>query len=177
MLRPYIFIIIIILLFQGCLYNSSFIQKEDPIDFNQISKSLANKLISNLPLVKNNKTIIVSDFVNIDTKTNNSTIGFILSSSIKSYISNNKKLNLQEINMSKNIIINKYGINVISNNINKLKSTKFDIDYILVGQYKITLSQLIIFTSIIDVESSNILSASTTAVDITDEISNMIYDL
>jgi TolB-like protein len=164
------------IIFSGCLYsNNSHIQNKK-VDFSLLMSKMAYRLTKNIKKDTIKKSILINDFISMNNYKNNSALGFILSSNLKAHISKKNKFIIKEINVSKNIKINHNGITSLTRDVSKITNTNINIDYILVGQYQITSSQLILYSSIIDIHNSKLISATTSSISLSSEITNLEYN-
>ncbi len=97
--------------------------------------------------------IIVTDFVDVTSLDNHTKLGYVLSNSIKNSIINNYKAKVIEAEVSKYFKISDNGLKILSRDIDKLRSTNFNVQYAMVGTYTHSDNELIIFVKLIDLKT------------------------
>ena len=107
-------------------------------------------------IFKNNKMpnkVIVTDFVDVTSLDNHTKLGYVLSNNIKNSLINNYQANVVEAEVSKYFKISDNGLKILSRDIDKLRSTNFNVQYALVGTYTHSNSELIVFVKFIDLKT------------------------
>lgn len=118
-------------------------------------------------------TVLVSDFVNLDKLKNNSKLGFLLSDSLKNSLLH-RDIIVRQVELGRNFTLGKTGFNLLTRNSKKIQKEIVNISrHAVVGTYSITSKQLIVFIKLIDISNGDILSSSTKAVELTNEIRNL----
>jgi len=120
------------------------------IDYNSVCDEAVNSMLSKIELPKK---IIVTDFVDITSLENKRKLGYVLSNSIKNSLINKYNTDVVEVEVSKYFKISGNGVKILSRDVDKLRSTNFDVRYAIVGTYTHTNSELIIFTKLIDLKT------------------------
>jgi len=113
---------------------------------NEITESIFKK--SKVP-----NRIIVTDFVNITSLDNNSRLGYVLSNNVKNSIINTYNTNVIEAEVSKYFKISGNGLKILSRDVEKLRSSNFDVRYVVAGTYTYTSKELVVFVKLIDLKT------------------------
>jgi hypothetical protein len=124
--------------------------------------------------LKNNSTLYVTDFVNQKNLQNNSQLGFILSNALKVNLMKkdcSTNISIKTFNLQKYLSVSKKGTSILTNNLDKMKTTSLEDDkQIAIGTYAITSNQLILFLKLVNLEDSNTVASSSTTTPITKEV-------
>ena len=112
----------------------------------QSVKSIFKKL-------KTPEKILVTDFVDITSLNNYTRLGYVLSNNIKNSIINNYDIDVIEAEVSRYFKISGNGIKVLSRDVEKLRSTNFNVRYAVVGTYTYSTNELIVFVKLIDLKT------------------------
>lgn len=99
------------------------------------------------------KSVIVTDFVDVTSLDNHTRLGYVLSGNIKNSLINHYQIDVIEAEVSKYFKISGNGLKILSRDINKLRTTNFDVKYAVVGTYTYSVNELIIFVKLIDLET------------------------
>lgn len=99
------------------------------------------------------KRLIVTDFVNLITLKNESSMGYILSNSLKNALLNTYETKVVEVELSKNFKFSANGLRLLSRNINNIKNIKFDVKKALVGTFTYSKTEIIVFVKLIDLKT------------------------
>lgn len=99
------------------------------------------------------KRLIVTDFVNLITLKNESSMGYILSNSLKNALLNTYETKIVEVELSKNFKFSGNGLRLLSRNINNIKNIKFDVKKALVGTFTYSKTEIIVFVKLIDLKT------------------------
>lgn len=129
-------------------------------------KDMAPKIKSQLSEID---VVLVSDFVNIDKLKNRSKLGFLLSDSLKSSLSD-QDIIIKEVELRKHFQFGNRGLNVLSRKHDEIDKTEINARYAVVGTYSITTRSMILFIKFIDLDTGNILSSKTGKTKIDSEI-------
>jgi len=132
---------------EGLRVNS---RKDVFIDYNALADD-ATASIFNEKKIPNK--IIVTDFVDVTSLDNHTKLGYVLSNSVKNSLINNYKANVIEAEVSKYFKISDNGLKILSRDIDKLRSTNFNVQYAMVGTYTHSQNELIVFLKLIDLKT------------------------
>ncbi len=124
--------------------------KSTYIDYANLSDEVTNSLF------KKNEVparIIVTDFVDVTSLDNHRKLGYVLSNNIKNSLINNYEISVVEAEVSRYFKISGNGIKILSRDINKLRSTNFNVQYAVVGTYTYSTNELILFVKLIDLKT------------------------
>lgn len=113
--------------------------------------------------------VLVSDFVNLDKLKNRSKLGFLLSDSLKTALSD-KDIIVREIELREQFEYGKRGLNVLTRELEKIAKKEVNIKYALVGTYSITTESLILFIKLIELDTGNILTSRSGQTSVDNEI-------
>ena len=97
--------------------------------------------------------IMVTDFVDITYLDNHTKLGYVLSNNIKNSLINKYKANVVEAEVSKYFKISGNGLKILSRDVDKLRSTNFNVQFAVVGTYTHSSSELIVFVKLIDLKT------------------------
>ena len=181
--RSFVFLIVLFL-YSGCslapIYKS--IDKssyETATNFSKLTDSLIEDLSSRTSSLTyySSDSLIITDFVNINSLDNKSTLGFILSNELKTSLSKKfPNLSVKELTLGRDIKIGSNGVKILSRKLKELKTNQAkNIKYILVGTYAITQKKLMLFLKLLDYTSGDIIASSSETTQITNEISNLAH--
>ena len=120
------------------------------IDYHAFADEAVNTIFANQKMPTK---IMVTDFVDITYLDNHTKLGYVLSNNIKNALINNYKANVVEAEVSKFFKISGNGLKILSRDIDKLRSTNFNVQYALVGTYTHSVSELIVFVKLIDLKT------------------------
>ncbi len=100
---------------------------ETSTDFSDLTDSLMEELSSRTSEISyyTSDSLIITDFVNINSLDNKSTLGFILSNELKTSL--NKRfpnMSLKELTLGKDIKIGSNGVKILSRKLKELKTNK-----------------------------------------------------
>ncbi|MGB5792550.1 FlgO family outer membrane protein [Poseidonibacter sp.] len=137
------------------------------INYKLLTNTAIKQIFENLQEIP--KIVVVTDFVELSSLRNNSTLGYILSNSIKDSIINTYKINVIESELSKYFKLSSNGLRLLTRDINKVKSKNFNIKNAVVGTYTQTKNELIIFIKLIDIETGLIKGSYSTSVLISED--------
>lgn len=169
--NTYLFFLILSVLFIGCssgnmqiddttyvrTYNSdsngfydSKRKSEVMINYSALSGEAVKKLFSksNVP-----SKIIVTEFVDLTSLNNNTRLGYVLSNSIKDSLINMYKVSVIEAEVSKYFKLSSNGLKILSRDIDKVKSTTFNVEKAVVGTYTYTDSELVVFVKLVNLKT------------------------
>lgn len=127
--------------------------KETKIEYINYSVLADEAIKSIFSKVKLPKKIIVTDFVDVTSLDNHVRLGYVLSNNVKNSLINNSNINVVEAEVSKYFKISGNGIKILSRDVDKLRSTNFDVRYAVVGTYTYSSNELIIFVKLIDLKT------------------------
>jgi len=97
--------------------------------------------------------IMVTDFVDITYLDNHTKLGYVLSNNIKNSLINKYKANVVEAEVSKYFKMSGNGLKILSRDVDKLRSTNFNVQFAVVGTYTHSSSELIVFVKLIDLKT------------------------
>ncbi len=120
------------------------------IDYHAFADEAVNNIFLNQKMPTK---IMVTDFVDITNLDNHTKLGYVLSNNIKNALINNYKANVVEAEVSKYFKISGNGLKILSRDIDKLRSTNFNVQYAVVGTYTHSISELIVFVKLIDLKT------------------------
>ena len=172
-------IFIFIIVFSGCAvineYTDSYKFKYQHSTAVTNFSEVTNKLISQLEptITKLDKTypIYVIDFTNLEHLENFSELGFLLSSEIKTHVTQKYNWPYKAIEYMKYLKVGAKGTKLFSRDTNDLKDLKLDSrSYALVGTYAFTQRQLILYLNLVDLQNGVVLKSATYSTEQTDEI-------
>lgn len=139
-------------------------------DFYGLVDNLVDKMSPKLMKhLDDTDVVLVSDFVNLDKLKNRSKLGFLLSDSLKTSLSN-KDIIVREVELREQFEYGKRGLNVLTRELEKVAQKEVNTKYALVGTYSITTKSLILFIKLIDLDTGNILSSRSGQTTIDSEI-------
>jgi len=140
-------------------------------DFSKITDILITKLEPTINKLPKQTPIYVIDFTNLQYLENFSELGFLLSSEIKTHVTQKYNLRVKQIEYMKYLKIGKSGTKLFSREVKDLKTTNLlDCTYALVGTYAFTQRQLILYLNLVELRTGVILKSATYATEQTDEI-------
>jgi len=173
-MKKYILGVIVLIVFAGCVSDSSNISKPKITNFNQLTQQLSEPLCSK---IKDNSLLYMTDFVNEKNLQNRSQLGFLLSNELKVNILKPNCTNgvsFKSFQLATNLFSNEKGTHILTRDLKYIKAKTLQEDKkIIVGTYMFTPEQLILFLKYIDLESGNILFTTSTSTAVTDEIKNL----
>ena len=97
--------------------------------------------------------VIVTDFVDLTSLDNHVRLGYVLSNNLKNSLINCLNVQVVEAEVSKYFKISGNGVKILSRDIEKLRSTQFDVQYAVVGTYTYSSKELITFVKLINLET------------------------
>ncbi|QOG12483.1 FlgO family outer membrane protein [Arcobacter sp. FWKO B] len=157
----------------GVITNNSIALKSNTTNFANLSSRLVHGICTKKDMGHDeDKDFYIVDFVNIDNLENNSKLGFILSSQIKSdMLSTCSNVRIKELELGKNIRLGRSGSKILTRELDEVKSRVVDENSnIIIGTYAITIDKLILFTKVVDLTTGEIKASSTVSTPITQEI-------
>lgn len=171
--------LITIFFFAGCGTNSivnNNIFKDDcynecETDFNNLVDNLVSNICPDIQRVAK-KTIYTTDFVNTENLHNSCQLGFLLSSKLKTTVLGKcKTKHIKAIELGSSIKVGSSGVRILSRKYSEIKTKDINSkNHILVGSYTITPKKLILFLNLIDLNTGDIIAASTSSTRLTSEI-------
>lgn len=173
----------LLFLLTGCsLINSSqesykfkYFQSTEVTNFHLLTKELLKDLSLTILEIKSKRKNIsplyVTDFVNIKELKNKSQLGFILSDTLKTNITQDLNWPIYQIEFTKYLKVGTKGTNLMSRDVDELKYKNIDENtYALVGTYAITQRQLILSLKLVNLKNGVILKSASKGIKLTDEI-------
>lgn len=125
-------------------------KSEIMINYSALAGEAVKKLFSKTTIP--NK-IIVTDFVDLTSLNNNTRLGYVLSNSIKDSLINMYKVSVIEAEISKYFKLSGNGLKILSRDIDKVKSTSFNVKKAVVGTYTYTDSELVVFVKLVNLKT------------------------
>jgi len=156
---------IFVIMFSGCSSNNSLTYSKSAtikdgfhsrevrdvyIDYALLADNSTKSLFKKMELPKK---VIVTDFVDVTSLDNHRKLGYVLSNNIKNSLINNYDIAVVEAEVSKFFKISGNGLKILSRDINKLRSTNFNVQYAIVGTYTYSANELIVFVKLIDLKT------------------------
>jgi len=179
-LSKQIILLLVLLVFSGCGFVQTkagsvkvepFYHSTAKTDFTKLADNLILHLAPALNKLTKREPLYVIDFVNLKQLENHSELGFILSSEVKSLVTQQFGHSIYEIEFSKYLKFGSNGSKLLSRNLVDIKNKSLSgTSYALVGTYAFTQRQVIFYLKIIDLTNGVIIKASTVKRDLTDEI-------
>jgi len=175
-------IVFLLLIFSGCSvineytdsYKFKYQHSTAVTNFSEITQKLIKQLDDPLVSLDHHYPIYVIDFTNIEKLENFSELGFLLSSEIKTHVTQRYDWPVEQIEYMKYLKVGAKGTKLFSRDIKDLKNIKLNSSgYALVGTYAFTQRQLILYLKLIDLQDGKILKSATYATEQTDEIINL----
>lgn len=172
--------LLIIFFFNGCTRPTLVKNDNDRIsdkktNFKKISLSLMKDIIPVLNELKNtklqNKSLYVTDFVNLDNLQNKSRFGFLLSEEIKALVTTQTQNTVHEIEFAKYLKLGNDGTKILSRDLDELMNQSLRPDtYALVGTYVLTKRQVILYIKVINLQTGVIIKSASKSILMTKEI-------
>jgi TolB-like protein len=151
--------------------KANYIHSTAVTDFSKLTEQLLISLCPSIKKLDNNEPLYIIDFTNLRQLENHSELGFVLSSELKTIVTQKCKQTVHEIEFSKILKIGKNGTKLLTRKRSELKNTTIsDTSYALVGNYIFTQRQVIIYLKLIDLYDGVIIKSSTIKTPITDEL-------
>ncbi|MCK5110701.1 MAG: hypothetical protein KAQ94_04195 [Arcobacteraceae bacterium] len=175
----YKLIILSIFLFTGCglsttqagSYKSSYYHSTQVTDFSDLTANLLKDLSPTIVSLKKDEPLYVIDFVNLKQLENHSELGFVLSSELKTLVTQQCNRAIYEIEFTKYLKLGSNGSKLLSRNIADIQNKQLsNTSYALVGTYAFTQRQVIVYLKLIDLSNGVIIKSSTVKTALTDEI-------
>jgi len=176
----------LISLFTGCSmvktsddsFKFKYFQSTSTTNFDALTENLLSDICPTLQDIKSKtkyiSPIYVTDFVNLEDLDNNSKLGFILSDSLKTNVTQNCNWPIKEVEFTKYLSLGKNGTKLLSRNVSYIKDGNLDQNtYALVGTYIITQRQLMIYLKLINLKNGVILKSSSKRLSLTDELKTL----
>ena len=131
-------------------------------DFESIAQDLIDQLDPALQeyAVGVETPVLVADFVNLDTLTNNSKLGFLLAEMIKSDLVSRKRIPVKEVKLSRDFVLGKSGFRMLSNDAREINNNLTHAQYALIGTYTFTNEQLMITLKMVDITEGILIGAA-----------------
>lgn len=141
-------------------------------DFESIAQDLVDQIDPALQeyAVGAESPLLVSDFVSLDTLSNNSKLGFLLAELIKNDLVSRKKIPVKEVKLGRDFILGKSGFRMLSHDVKKINNNLAQSQYAFIGTYTFTNEQLIITLKMIDITEGILIGAATKKRILTNEI-------
>jgi hypothetical protein len=162
-----------LIVFGGCAYKNIFYSTY----FDEISQNLVEPLPENYgDRIDDGETILVTDFVDVNTLENDqrTQLGLILSNKVKSELFKKYNYKIKDIELANRFKINQNGFKLISRNLKELDIKDNHSNLIFIGTYSVTSTKLIVFLRLVDLLDGNILYSTTTQTVLTKEIKDML---
>jgi PBP1b-binding outer membrane lipoprotein LpoB len=174
-MRQFYIILIALFIFNGCVkvnedsYKLKYIHSTSVTNFTDVTDELLKPICPTLKKI--DKTIYVTDFVNIKELENHSELGFLLSEELKTLVTQKCGNSIHAIEYSKYLKLGANGTKLLSRDLDDIKNTKINQNsYALVGTYAFTQRQLILYLKLMDLKKGTIYKSSTKRTTQTDEI-------
>ena len=173
-MKIYLLIALNIFIFNACSFNNSNCGKYVGTDFKLISHKLSSPLCSK---IEKSSVLYMTEFVNEKNLKNASQLGFLLSNELKvSLLQENctKNVSFKSFQLANVLFKNKEGTKILTRNMKHTKTKKIkENKKVLAGTYIITQKQLLLFVKLINLESGNIISSTSTSTPINNEIKDL----
>ena len=179
----------LISLFTGCSmvktsddsFKFKYFQSTSTTNFAALTENLLKDICPTMKKIKASgkslSPIYVTDFVNLEDLENNSKLGFILSDSLKTNVTQDCDWPIKEVEFTKYLSLGRNGTKLLSRNVSYIKDGSLNQDtYALVGTYIITQRQLMIYLKLINLKNGVILKSSSKRLSLTDEIKSLELD-
>jgi PBP1b-binding outer membrane lipoprotein LpoB len=172
-------VFIIAVLFSGCSRPGMVSEMDNISDrktnFKKISFDLLEEIIPVLNQLKatklQNKSLYVTDFVNLDSLENRSRFGFLLSEEIKALVTTKTSNTVHEIEFAKYLKLGSDGTKILSRDLDELMNQSMQPDtYALVGTYVLTQRQVILYLKVINLQTGVIIKSTSKSLTMTREI-------
>eukprot|EP01156_Anaeramoeba_ignava_P014918 Anaeramoba_ignava/a610924_12.p1 GENE.a610924_12~~a610924_12.p1 ORF type:complete len:204 (-),score=-13.50 a610924_12:142-753(-) len=172
-------ILLITAFFSGCtkpvLVSNMDSVSDRKTNFKKISLDLMKDIIPVLNELKatklKDKSLYVTDFVNLDSLENRSRFGFLLSEEIKALVTTQTTNTVHEIEFAKYLKLGSDGTKILSRDLDELMHQSMQPDtYALVGTYVLTKRQVILYLKVINLQTGVIIKSSSKSLTMTREI-------
>ena len=168
-----LFTLIAAFTFTSCSTKNN-INSNTSTNFSNLTEELSVNICEVIPT---NSTVYITDFVNQSNLKNISQLGFLLANELKVNILNEdckENISVRTLDLAKSLTIGKRGSHILTRNFKDLKNTDLEDDKkVIVGTYMITHNQLILFTKLIDLKTSNTIASTSTSTILTKEIKQL----
>jgi len=180
-MRKFILLVFVVF-FSGCSvineytdsYKFKYQHSTAVTNFSKITNKLISQLEPDINNLNKHIPIYVIDFTNLQHLDNFSELGFLLSSEIKTHITQKYNLSYKAIEYMKYLKLGSHGTKLFSRDPDDLKNTKLNSKtYALVGTYAFTQRQLILYLNLINLKTGVVRKSATYATEQTDEIINL----
>lgn len=175
-------VVLIIVFFSGCtkpvLVSNMSNVPDHKTNFRQISMDLLKDIIPVLNALKatklQDKSLYVTDFVNLDSLENRSRFGFLLSEEIKALVTTQTSNTVHEIEFAKYLKLGSDGTKILSRDLDELMNQSMQPDtYALVGTYVLTQRQVILYLKVINLQTGVIIKSASKSLSMTREIMDL----
>ncbi len=172
-------IFVVTFFFEGCSlineytdsYKFKYQHSTAVTDFSKVTDILITQLEPTIKQLSKKTPIYVIDFTNLEYLENFSELGFLLSSEIKTHVTQKYNLKVKQIEYMKYLKIGKAGTKLFSRKVQDLKTTNLlNCTYALVGTYAFTQRQLILYLNLVELKTGIIIKSATYSTIQTDEI-------
>ncbi len=172
-------ILLITAFFSGCtkpvLVSNMDSVSDRKTNFKKISLDLMKDIIPVLNELKatklKDKSLYVTDFVNLDSLENRSRFGFLLSEEIKALVTTQTTNTVHEIEFAKYLKLGSDGTKILSRDLDELMNQSMQPDtYALVGTYVLTQRQVILYLKVINLQTGVIIKSASKSLTMTREI-------
>ena len=140
-------------------YNNSK-RSEIMIKYSALSNEAVESIFSRSEVPEK---IIVTEFVDLTSLKNNTRLGYVLSNSIKDSLINVHNATVVEAEVSSYFKLSNSGLKILSRDVDKIKSTLFNLERAVVGTYTYTDSELVIFVKLVNLKNGTIEGSYTKA--------------
>ncbi len=161
-----------VFIFNGCsFYNISYHHTTEVTDFSSLTSDLLEDLSPAIQSLKKNEPLYIIDFVNLKQLENHSELGFVLSSELKTLVTQKCNKKVYEIEFAKYLKLGSNGSKLLSRNISDLQHKQLsNTSHALVGTYAFTQRQVIVYLKLIDLSNGIIIKSSTAKIALSEEI-------
>ena len=172
-------ILLVTAFFSGCtkpvLVSNMDSVSDRKTNFKKISLDLMKDIIPVLNELKatklKDKSLYVTDFVNLDSLENRSRFGFLLSEEIKALVTTQTTNTVHEIEFAKYLKLGSDGTKILSRDLDELMNQSMQPDtYALVGTYVLTQRQVILYLKVINLQTGVIIKSASKSLTMTREI-------
>lgn len=154
--------------YDGYAYNTHY---ESMINYEKLADEAINVIFKNIEVPEK---LLVTDFVDLNSLENKSTMGYILSNSLKNSLINLKNVSIIEAELSKNFKISQNGLRILTRDINNMKSKTYDVQKAIAGTYTYNEAEIIIFVKLIDLKTQVLEGSYTKSLPIGKSIKSML---
>jgi TolB-like protein len=159
-------------------FKFKYYQSTSTTNFHLVTRDLLKDLSATVLDIKSKKRTLsplyVTDFVNLESLSNRSKLGFILSDELKTNITQDLNWPIYQIEFSKYLKVGQTGTKLLSRDATDLKYKSMDENtYALIGTYAITQRQLLLYLKLVNLKNGVILKSATKRLTLTDEITHL----